>query len=272
MSRTSAVRSIVTVKKTLIAAAGIGLVLAASACSSNDNSTSSSSTSLTPAHQTAAAPDLSAYPKLPALPVQESPTAACSYPASGQPIKPVNPPNPDGVPTSGTAQIAMTTSQGPIGLTLNRAEAPCTVNSFVSLSGQGYYNDTPCHRLSTSGLYILQCGDPSGSGRGGPGYGYLNEYPSNQFAPSDPAGQQPVVYPRGTIAMANTGQPGSNGSQFFLVYQDSPLPPQYTVFGTIDDAGLATIEKVASAGDDGSMSAGGGKPNTPIQIEKVTVS
>ncbi|TQF66509.1 peptidylprolyl isomerase [Rhodococcus spelaei] len=260
-------------KKTLIAAAGIGLLLAATACSSSDTSSSSSATSLTPANRTTVtAPDLSSYPKLPAAPVQESATAACSYPASGQPIKPVTPPSADGVPTAGTATIAMTTSQGPIGLTLNRAEAPCTVNSFVSLARQGYYNDTPCHRLSTSGLYILQCGDPSGSGRGGPGYGYLNEYPSNQFAPSDPAGQQSVVYPRGTIAMANTGQPGSNGSQFFLVYQDSPLPPQYTVFGTIDDAGLATIEKVAAAGDDGSMSAGGGKPNTPVQIQTVTAS
>ncbi|SDC94089.1 peptidylprolyl isomerase [Rhodococcus tukisamuensis] len=264
-------------KRTLIVAAGVGLALVTGACSSStDNSAGGSSatsatTSATSSGTTINPPDLSSYPKLPAATTPTEGTAACSYPASGQPVKPVTPPPSAGVQAEGTAEVTMATSQGPIGLSLNRAEAPCTVNSFVSLAEQGYYNDTPCHRLSTSGLYILQCGDPSGTGRGGPGYGYLNEYPSTQYTAADPAGQQPVVYPRGTIAMANTGQPGSNGSQFFLVYEDSPLAPQYTVFGTISEEGLATIEKVATAGNDESMPAGGGKPNTPVQIEKVTV-
>lgn len=79
------------------------------------------------------------------------------------------------------------------------------------------------------------------------------------------------MYPRGTVAMANTGQPGSNGSQFFLVYEDSQLPPAYTIW-TIDEAGLATTEKVAAAGDDGSMGTWGGAPNLPVQIESVTVA
>ena len=115
----------------------------------------------------------------------------------------------------------MTTNQGNIGLQLDNAKSPCTVNSFASLAQQGYFNDTPCHRLTTSeGLSVLQCGDPTGQGSGGPGYEFANEYPTNQFQPDDPQLQNPVMYPRGTLAMANAG-PGTNGSQFFLVYKDS---------------------------------------------------
>ena len=145
----------------------------------------------------------------------------------------------------------MTTNQGNIGLQLDNAKAPCTVNSFASLAQQGYFNDTPCHRLTTSpGLSVLQCGDPTGQGTGGPGYGFANEYPTNQYRPDDPALQQPVVYPRGTLAMANAGARATNGSQFFLVYKDSQLPPNYTAFGTIDATGLATLDKIAAAGVD----------------------
>lgn len=200
-------------------------------------------------------------------------TVDCSYMPDGQaPAKPVTAPNATAVSAEGVAEVTLATSQGTIGLNLDRAESPCTVNSFVSLAQQGYFDDTPCHRLSTTGLMILQCGDPTGQGTGGPGYGFVNEFPTDQYNPEDSNLEQPVTYPRGTIAMANTGEPGSNGSQFFLVYDDSPLPPMYTVFGTISDEGLATIEKVAAAGDDGSMSAGGGKPNTPIQIQTATVA
>ena len=85
---------------------------------------------------------------------------------------------------------------------------------------------------------MLQCGDPSGTGTGGPGYRFPNEYPTNQYRLADPAMDVPVLYPRGTLVMANAG-PGTNGSQFFLVYRDSILPPTYTVFGTIDDTALA---------------------------------
>lgn len=200
-------------------------------------------------------------------------TVDCSYMPDGQaPAKPVTAPNATAVSAEGVAEVTLATSQGTIGLNLDRAESPCTVNSFVSLAQQGYFDDTPCHRLSTTGLMILQCGDPTGQGTGGPGYGFVNEFPTDQYNPEDSNLEQPVTYPRGTIAMANTGEPGSNGSQFFLVYDDSPLPPMYTVFGTISEEGLATIEKVAAAGDDGSMPAGGGKPNTPIQIQTATVA
>ena len=151
----------------------------------------------------------------------------------------------------------MATNQGNLGLQLDNGKAPCTVNSFASLAQQGFFNDTPCHRLTTSeSLAVLQCGDPTGAGTGGPGYQFANEYPTDQFQPDDPKLQEPVVYPRGTLAMANAG-PGTNGSQFFLVYKDSQLPPNYTVFGTIDQTGLATLDKIAAAGtaDGGRMAS-----------------
>jgi peptidyl-prolyl cis-trans isomerase B (cyclophilin B) len=161
----------------------------------------------------------------------------------------------------------MVTNQGNIGLKLDNAKSPCTVNSFASLAQQGFFNDTPCHRLTTSGgLAVLQCGDPTGKGTGGPGYQFDNEYPTSQFQPDDPKLGQPVVYPRGTLAMANAG-PGTNGSQFFLVYKDSQLPPNYTVFGTIDQTGLATLDKIAAAGTaDGSPD---GKPKNDVQVKSI---
>ncbi|KAA0101110.1 peptidylprolyl isomerase [Mycolicibacterium sp. P1-18] len=200
--------------------------------------------------------------------------ADCQYPATpGEPAsKKNNPPRSGKVPTD-PAQISasMTTSEGNLGLQLDNAKAPCTVNSFASLAQQGYFNDTPCHRLTTSpGLSVLQCGDPTGNGTGGPGYGFVNEYPSDQYRPDDPALQAPVVYPRGTLAMANTGAPGSNGSQFFLVYKDSQLPPNYTAFGTIDATGLATLDKIAKAGVvPGNRGADDGAPKTPVQIKSI---
>ena len=152
----------------------------------------------------------------------------------------------------------MATNQGNIGLQLDNAKAPCTVNSFASLAQQGYFNDTPCHRLTTSeACRCCSAATRPAQGTGGPGYEFANEYPTNQYQPDDPALQQPVVYPRGTLAMANAG-PGTNGSQFFLVYKDSQLPPNYTVFGTIDETGLATLDKIAAAGV-----AGGGQDGKP---------
>lgn len=191
--------------------------------------------------------------------------ADCQYPAAEDASKPVNPPRTGQVPTE-PAQVSasMTTNQGNLGLVLDNAKAPCTVNSFASLAQQGYFNDTPCHRLTTSpSLSVLQCGDPTGQGTGGPGYQFANEYPTNQYQPDDPALQEAVTYPRGTLAMANAG-PNTNGSQFFLVYKDSQLPPGYTVFGTIDETGLATLDKIAQAGVEGG--AQDGAPATDVQI------
>ncbi|TCN58103.1 peptidylprolyl isomerase/peptidyl-prolyl cis-trans isomerase B (cyclophilin B) [Rhodococcus sp. SMB37] len=247
-------------------AAGAGLALLLAGCT-DDSASETTSTSIS-----SEAEQPPAMGVLPERPTDGDPVS-CTYTPDGQAAKDVTPPSDSDVPAAGISEVSMTTSAGPIGLLLDRASAPCTVNSFVSLAEQGYFDDTPCHRLVTSpGLQVLQCGDPTGAGTGGPGYGFDTEYPENVYAQGSPQLRQPVVYPRGTIAMANTGQPGSNGSQFFLVYEDSQLPPMYTVFGTVDEAGLAVIEEVAAAGDDGSMSAGGGAPNLPVQIESVTVS
>lgn len=192
----------------------------------------------------------------------------CQYPAAQPAAKKVDPPKSGKVPLDpATISVSMSTDQGNLGLMLNNAEAPCTVNSFASLAQKGYFNDTSCHRLTTApALGVLQCGDPTGNGSGGPGYKFANEYPTNQYAANDPARKEAVLYPRGSLAMANAG-PGTNGSQFFLVYKDSKLPPDYTVFGTIDSTGLATLDKIAEKG----VAGGGedGKPATPVTIKSI---
>ena len=183
----------------------------------------------------------------------------CKYTASGQAARAVDLPKSTGVPNTGTTTMTLMLNDKPVPLTLDRAKAPCTVNSFVSLAGQGYFDGTACHRLTDAGgLYVLQCGDPTGTGAGGPGYAFADET----------AGI--TGYPAGTIAMANAG-PNTNGSQFFIVYQDSQLPPNYTVFGSIDGAGLAVVKAIAAQGQDNSFgAAGGGKPNAPATITSVS--
>ncbi|MGO9927210.1 MAG: peptidylprolyl isomerase [Mycobacterium sp.] len=218
---------------------------------------------------TTAAPETGPVPPLPPFKPSANLGANCQYPASPDPAaKPVKPPRTGKVPTE-PAQVSasMTTSQGNMGLMLANNESPCTVNSLASLIGQGFFNNTKCHRLTTSPtLGVLQCGDPKGDSTGGPGYQFANEYPTDQFPPDDPKLQDPVVYPRGTLAMANAG-PNTNGSQFFMVYKDSQLPPQYTVFGTIQGDGLATLDKIAKAG----VSGGGddGPPASEVTIKSL---
>jgi peptidyl-prolyl cis-trans isomerase B (cyclophilin B) len=204
----------------------------------------------------------------PAAPTPLPAEVSCSYPSEGDAAKPNQPPKTDGITTQGTAHVALTTSAGPIGLTLDPSKAPCAVNSFLSLASQKYFDGTPCHRLTTGeGLKVLQCGDPSGSGQGGPGYTITDEPPTGLA----PASGGAVVYPRGTLAMAKTSAPNSGGSQFFLVYADSTLPPEYTVFGTIDDPGLATLDAIANGGSDNSNGQGDGKPTTPVTIQTAAV-
>lgn len=211
-------------------------------------------------------------------PADKPATVDCAYPVGAEPAsKPVTPPTSTSVasgPGTAPTRVSIDSTQGPIGLELDSAASPCTVNSFVSLAQQGYFDETSCHRISAvTGFEMLQCGDPTATGTGGPGYAFANEYPTDQYAPEDPALEEPIKYRKGVIAMANSGltPEGTNGSQFFLVYGDTILPPKYTIFGTIDDEGLATLAKVGAAGDDGSMAAGGGTPNLPIEFTKVTV-
>ncbi|MCH9669197.1 MAG: peptidylprolyl isomerase [Actinomycetia bacterium] len=208
---------------------------------------------------------------LPPFQAPEGLGSDCQYPASPEEAsKPNEPPRSGKVPTE-PAQISasMATNQGNIGLQLDNGKSPCTVNSFASLAQQGFFNDTPCHRLTTSeALAVLQCGDPTGLGTGGPGYQFVNEYPTDQYPPNDPKLMEPVIYPRGTLAMANAG-PGTNGSQFFLVFQDSQLPPNYTVFGTIDETGLATLDKIAAEGTvDGGPD---GAPKLDVNVQSIAL-
>jgi peptidyl-prolyl cis-trans isomerase B (cyclophilin B) len=219
-------------------------------------------------------PTTNAFPGVPPLPAFKPAAnlgANCQYPASPDPAsKPVKPPKTKSgkVPTDpAQISVSMVTDQGNVGLLLANNESPCTVNSFASLVGQKFFDGTQCHRLSTSPtLSVLQCGDPKGDGTGGPGYQFANEYPTDQYKPDDPKAREPVVYPRGTLAMANSG-PNTNGSQFFMVYKDSQLPPEYTVFGKVQADGLATLDKIAKGG----VAGGGedGSPTIPVTIKSV---
>jgi peptidyl-prolyl cis-trans isomerase B (cyclophilin B) len=246
----------------IAAVAVIAAVVIAMINSKNEHksNTAATTTTTSSAATTTAAPQTGPVPPLPPFKPSANLGANCQYPPSpDQAAKPVKPPRTGKVPTDpAQVSVSMVTDQGHVGLMLANNESPCTVNSFASLVGQGFFNNTKCHRMTTSPtLGVLQCGDPKGDGTGGPGYQFANEYPTDQYPPNDPKLQEPVVYPRGTLAMANAG-PNTNGSQFFMVYKDSQLPPQYTVFGTIQADGLATLDKVAKAGV-----AGGGEDGAP---------
>jgi peptidyl-prolyl cis-trans isomerase B (cyclophilin B) len=244
----------------VIAAVVIAIVNTKHEHKSNTAATTSTTAASGSPESTTPAGPTPPVPPLPPFKPSADLGANCQYPASSDSAaKPVKPPRTGKVPTD-PAQVSasMVTSQGNVGLMLANNQSPCTVNSFASLISQKYFDNTKCHRLTTSAtLGVLQCGDPKGDGTGGPGYQFANEYPTDQFPPNDPKLQEPVVYPRGTLAMANAG-PNTNGSQFFMVYKDSQLPPQYTVFGTIQADGLATLDKIAKAGV-----AGGGEDGSP---------
>ena len=150
------------------------------------------------------------------------------------------------------------TDRGDVTISMAADKAPCTTTSFRHLAEQKYFDKTSCHRLTTENIFVLQCGDPTGSGGGGPGYQFGEEN-----LPTDAEND----YPAGTVAMANAG-PGTNGSQFFLVYRDTTLPPNYTVFGTITE-GLDMVEAVAEQGVEGG--GGDGKPAQPVTIERVRI-
>jgi cyclophilin family peptidyl-prolyl cis-trans isomerase len=194
-------------------------------------------------------------------------TISCTYSpdASKNPnLKDVGtPPTPEATPTKGTATLLMSTNQGDLTLTLDRTKAPCAAASFAYLASQKFFDNTPCHREVNQPTFgVLQCGDPTGTGSGGPSYKFAQEIPSG------------TTYPRGTIAMANTGSPESTSSQFFLCFVDTQLNPDYTPVGTVDQAGLAVLDKIAAAGNNGSFEAqaGGGAPNLPVTITTMTVT
>ena len=153
----------------------------------------------------------------------------------------------------GTDTIDFTTNCGPIQITLDAAKAPVTSNSMVFLTNEKFFDDTSCHRLTTEGIFVLQCGDPTATGSGGPGYTIPDENLPKAGADN---------YPAGTVAMANSGA-NTNGSQFFIVYDDTTLGPNYTIWGKVTK-GLDVVKAVAAQGVVGG--GGDGQPQQPISI------
>ena len=156
--------------------------------------------------------------------------------------------------------VELETSAGPLTLELDGAAAPQAVASFVTLAEEGFFDGTRCHRLTTSGIFVLQCGDPTGTGSGGPGY----RFGPVENPPSDD------LYPAGTLAMARVGGDGASmGSQFFLVYEDSTIPSDtaggYTVFGRVVE-GMDLLREIADAGV---VADGGQTPAIEVTIERI---
>ncbi|GAA1423484.1 peptidylprolyl isomerase [Catellatospora coxensis] len=167
---------------------------------------------------------------------------------------------PTEVSTKGTQTMTITTDKGPIEVKVNTAKAPCTAASMTYLASKKFFDNTKCHRLVTQGIQVLQCGDPSGTGNGGPAYKMAEENLPNVTEPLK-------AYPTGTLAMAKTQAPSSTGSQFFIVYGESQLGPDYTVLGTVTK-GLDIVQKVAKDGN----AADGVAPKTPVTIKSLTMT
>jgi peptidyl-prolyl cis-trans isomerase B (cyclophilin B) len=154
--------------------------------------------------------------------------------------------------------ITLTTNCGEIQIEADGINAPLTVISMSYLANKGFFDNSPCHRVTNQGIFVLQCGDPSGKGFGGPAYTAPDENLPKGIG---------NIYPAGSVAMANSG-PNTNGSQFFIIYDDnSRLAPNYTLWGRVIK-GLEIVKAVAAMGSDNSHPAGGGVPNQPITIEK----
>jgi peptidyl-prolyl cis-trans isomerase B (cyclophilin B) len=201
---------------------------------------------------------------------------ACKYTSTpAEPAaKPVElPDDPAEKPATGTVQLTFKTNNGDIPVTMDRAKAPCTVQSIEHLVKAKFYDGTPCHRMVAGDNFkVLQCGDPNGQGNGGPGYTIPDEKPTG-LQPAPP-GQGATIYPRGAIAMANTGQPNSGGSQFFLVFGSTFLPPEYTIFGTIAEPGLAVLDKIGAEGVDPATDNGShdGAPKLKTTINEAVLA
>jgi peptidyl-prolyl cis-trans isomerase B (cyclophilin B) len=220
--------------------------------------------------------------KKPAATASASPSAAEASPAAckwvnraqpdpAQPAQPLPPeiknvgmPPTSGEPRQGSQTMTITTNLGVITVAVDTEHAPCTAASMTYLAGKKFYDNTPCHRMTTKQLYVLQCGDPSGTGSGGPSY---------QFAEENlPAGKRPA-YAEGVLAMAKAQNPGTTSSQFFIVYKDTELQADYTVLGRVT-AGLDIVKKVADAGVTPAdpSNPDDGKPKTAISIKTLTMS
>jgi peptidyl-prolyl cis-trans isomerase B (cyclophilin B) len=252
------------------------------------------------------------------------PDGQCRWtPQAGAGERSVGLPPASAVPRAGTATMTITTNLGVIEIAIDRAKTPCAAASFAHLAGHQFFDGNACHRLTTVGVFLLQCGDPSGTGNGGPGYRFPDEaapvwqvppglptalptaLPSGPIwvrpgpesstglvpctdmtIPPDllpsgeriiircgglvPRGELPLSYPRGTVALAHGGEPDGNGSQFFVTYRDSPLPPIYSLVGTVTK-GMEIIDQVAAGGVAAGTAGGDGPPKIRLEINSLTV-
>ncbi|NDK92039.1 peptidylprolyl isomerase [Gordonia desulfuricans] len=202
-------------------------------------------------------------------------------------------PEPDATQAKdGTSTLTVDTTQGVIPIELNRSGAPCNTGAVISLADNKYYDGTTCHRMTTAELKVLQCGDPTGTGAGGPGWTSPDEPPTNLKSAGDAnpmTGQQPVIYPRGTVAIANSGQAqqgesnSGGAAQFFVMIQDSTLPASYAVVGHVEPAGMEIVDKVFKGGINPGLTTNqttgaiepatsDGTPKLPVTINSATVS
>jgi peptidyl-prolyl cis-trans isomerase B (cyclophilin B) len=200
--------------------------------------------------------------------------SASPAPSANPNLRDVGTPPASGNPTKGYRDMTINTNLGQIVIELNLSKAPCTGASFTYLAGKNFFNGSSCHRMvnksgtdpqsgQPSDFHVLQCGDPSGTGQGGPKYQFDNEYVPTDLRPA---------YPAAVEAMANSGGSSTNGSQFFIVFGDTLLDANYTIFGRVIK-GLDVAQKVGAAGDDGSFepNPGGGKPKLKLTFTSVTV-
>ncbi|MGI9156251.1 MAG: peptidylprolyl isomerase [Marmoricola sp.] len=195
----------------------------------------------------------------PSTSVSADASGACQYmPTGQQAARKVK--LPAATPTEkGPVSVSIGTNFGNLTATLDGKTAPCAVNAFLSLAKQGYYDKTTCHRIAVDsrGFHILQCGDPTATGAGGPGYQYAEEVTGNE------------TYGAGTLAMAKTQAPSTTGAQFFVDFGPTQLPPQYTVLGKLTPAGLKVAKKAAAAALTGKPDPYDGAPSKKVELTKV---
>ncbi|MBO4204951.1 peptidylprolyl isomerase [Micromonospora echinofusca] len=172
-----------------------------------------------------------------------------------------------GLPTSGTRPMTITTNQGaPVTVELDLAAAPCAGASLAHLAGRSFYDNTKCHEITAEGA--LRCGDPSGTGLGGPTYTFFSE--NTPSAPASPAADAPVAYPKGTVAMISS-PPGANGSQFLIFFKDHrATQPAYPIVGKVT-GGLDVVEKIGALPTVDNGSGAKVKPQTDVVIQSLTV-
>jgi len=250
-ARARRMKIIGTVVVVAVVAGGSGAIAFAMSGPAKKKTTAAASASSTPS----AAPSVSVKPGECGYQPLPAEAAQGAKEVGKPPVKPVK----------GKYKMTMHTTLGTIVAAVDGTKAACTVNSFKYLASKKFFNNTNCHRLVTEGIKVLQCGDPTGTGTGGPSYGFANE----NVPKAGKSGQ--ATYKRGVIAMAHSSAPNSNGSQFFIVYGDSPLPADYTVFGEITK-GMDVVDSVAKAGAAPADQTGNTAPKKKIEIKDLTVA